>query len=634
MLQSIRDRAQGIGAWIIVILITVPFTMWGVYEYIQPQPNTAVAEVNGTNIERADYENAVRQRQQYFRSMFRTQDISFMNEQIERDTLKDLVNQELLLQVASDEGMRIGDGLLAAQIQENPAFQENNQFSSELYNQLLSSRGLNPIVFEMQIRRDMLAQQLRDSISQSAFNTEYYENQKDQLENQQRLVSYVILDKELYNEQVEVSDEEIEQHYNDNSKQYMTEEQVSVEYVVLSVEDIEKTIKFDDEALEQAYEERLDQYTTPVEWKARHILVNADTAGSEDDIAQAKQKAQDLIAKLQAGEDFAELAKQSSDDTGSGQRGGDLGWFGEGRMVKPFEAAVAAMNIGDVSSEPVQSEFGFHIINLEEKKEAQIKPYAEVKAELETELRQEQASLKYNDQLLDDLAELAFQFPESLDDLAANMELAKQESALFTEQGLKDDDIFSNSKVVDIAFSEEVLNEQNNSEPVEFADGQSIVLRVKAHELPQLRPLDEVKDDIRQVLVAEKAEAKATEIGQNILDSVKQADVDVAKVSDDNALLWSEQKWVSRNENFGSQTIVEAAFKLGTPPKDSALYQGLALDNGNYAVYAVLDVKSEAKADDENQAPDSLQKSLGSSDYNSFLAELKSHNEIVQYLKQ
>lgn len=632
MLQSIRDRAQGIGAWIIVILITVPFTMWGVYEYIQPQPNTAVAKVNGTKIERADYENAVRQRQQYFRSMFRTQDISFMNEQIEQDTLKDLINQELLLQIASNQGMRIGNGLLAAQIQENPAFQENKQFSPELYEQLLSSRGLNPLVFEMQIRRDMLAQQLRDSVSQSAFNTEYYQKQKQQLENQQRLISYVILDRETYNDQVEVSDAEIEQYYNDHSKQYMTDEQVSVQYVVLSVEDIGKTLNFDDETLKHAYQEHLDQYTTPVEWKAQHILVNADATASEEVIATAKQKALDLITKLQAGEDFATLAKQNSDDKGSGQRGGDLGWFGEGRMVKPFEAAVAAMNVGDISSEPVQSEFGFHIIHLQEKKEAKIKSYEDVKADLEKQLRQEQAHLKYNDQLLEDLAELAFQSPDTLDDLAANMELTKHESALFSEKGLKDDEIFSNAKVISLAFSEEVLNEQRNSEPVEFADGKSIVLRVKAHELPQLRPLDEVKETIHHALVTEKAEIKAKEIGQSILDTLQQAPVDIVKISDENKLVWSEQKWVSRSENFGSHAIVEAAFKLGEPPESSALYQGLALDNGNYAIYAVLDVKSEPKT--ETQQADNLQKGLGDSDYNSFLAGVKSHNEIVQYLEK
>ncbi|MEK7989429.1 MAG: SurA N-terminal domain-containing protein [Thiotrichaceae bacterium] len=630
MLQSIRDRAQGIGAWIIVILITVPFTMWGVYEYIQPQPNTAIAKVNGTSIERADYENAVRQRQQYFRSMFRTQDISFMNEQIERDTLKDLINQELLLQIASDEGMRIGDGLLAAQIQQNPAFQENKQFSPELYEQLLTSRGLNPVGFEMQIRRDMLAQQLRESVSQSAFSTDYYQAQKDQLENQQRLVRYVILDKETYNEQIEVSDTEIEKRYNDNSKQYMTDEQISVEYVVLSIDDIEKNINFDSDTLQQAYETRLEQYTTPVEWKARHILVSAESTVTEDEIAQAKQKTQDLIAKLQADEDFAELAKQQSDDKGSGQRGGDLGWFTEGRMVKSFETAVAAMNIGDVSSEPVQSEFGFHIIKLEDKKAAQIKPYEEVKAALEKELRQEQASSKYHDQLLEDLADLAFQFPDNLDDLANNMELTKQESVLFNSKGLKDDEIFANAKVLDIAFSEEVLNEQHNSEPVEFVDGKSVVFRVKAHELPQLRPLAEVKEDIHNALIAEKTEAKSREIGQTVLDLLKQAEADVIKISDDNDLLWSEQKWVSRNEKFGSQAIVESAFKLGTPPENNALYQGLVLDNGNYAVYAVLGVKSEPKADDK-QAANNLQKGLGNSDYNSFLSDLKSRNKIIQF---
>jgi len=630
MLQSIRDRAQGIGAWIIVILITVPFTMWGVYEYIQPQPNTAIAKVNGTSIERADYENAVRQRQQYFRSMFRTQDISFMNEQIERDTLKDLINQELLLQIASDEGMRIGDGLLAAQIQQNPAFQENKQFSPELYEQLLTSRGLNPVGFEMQIRRDMLAQQLRESVSQSAFSTDYYQAQNAQLENQQRLVSYVILDKETYNEQIEVSDTEIEKRYNDNSKQYMTDEQISVEYVVLSIDDIEKNINFDENTLQQAYQARLEQYTTPVEWKARHILVSAESTVTEDKIAQAKQKTQDLIAKLQAGEDFAELAKQHSDDKGSGQRGGDLNWFGEGRMVKPFETAVAAMNIGDVSSEPAQSEFGFHIIKLEDKKAAQIKPYEEVKAALEKELRQEQASSKYHDQLLEDLADLAFQFPDNLDDLANNMELTKQESVLFNSKGLKDDEIFANTKVLDIAFSEEVLNEQHNSEPVEFVDGKSVVFRVKAHELPQLRPLAEVKEDIHNALIAEKTEAKSSEIGQTVLDLLKQAEADVIKISDDNDLLWSEQKWVSRNENFGSQAIVESAFKLGTPPENNALYQGLVLDNGNYAVYAVLGVKSEPKADDK-PAANNLQKGLGNSDYNSFLSDLKSRNKIIQF---
>lgn len=616
MLQSIRDRAQGIGAWVIVILIAIPFTMWGAYEYIQPRVNTAVAEVDGVKIERAEFDNAVQQRQHYFRSMFRIQDISFMQEQIERDTLNDLIDQTLLIQVANKQGMRVGDLLLASQIQKNSIFQENNQFSSELYQQLLASRGLNPIVFEAQMRRDLLAQQLADGVINTAFSTSYDQQQQNKLKQQQRLISYATLSKDA--QEVIISDEEIEKHYQDNAIRYMTEEQVQVEYVLLTLDDVVAKINFEDSYLEQIYQERLGSYTTPEEWKARHILISADNA----------DKAQQILELLQEeGADFAALAKEHSQDSGSAQRGGDLGWFSSGRMVKPFEDAVANLEVGEITAQAVQSQFGLHIIKLEDKKPASIKPFAEVKTELETNLRQEYAHNRYRDQLIDDLADLAFQFPDSLTEIARNMELNIQTSPLLTRTGIAEHEIFSDTKIIAAAFGDAVLLERRNSEPVEFTQGKTVVMRLKQHIAPQLRPLEEVKDSIQASLTDKKASMAVHDLGENIFKSI--ANQDISLLTTEHNLVWSDMQWLGREANNIDKKILDTAFKLGNPTDGQAIYHGLSLDNGDYAILAVVDVRDGPEIDAEQLKR--LQTNISASEYNSFLAGLRERHEVKLY---
>lgn len=628
MLQSIRDRAQGVGAWIIVILISIPFALWGIHEYVQPTNEEMVAKVNDVKITRNEFERNVRQQQAYFRNMLQGQniDISFFEKQIRRSTLENMIEQEVLIQIAEEHGLRIADQSLAASIHKIPAFQENGQFSPEQYQRLMKMQGMSPLYFENQMRRDLLTTQIRQGIQRSTLVPDNLKKQFEKLNQQQRLLSYLIIPKNEFREKITLTDEEIGQYYDENLRFYQTPEQVSVEYVELALSDIQKDLKFDEQTLRDYYQERITSYTTPVKWQASHILISVAQEASAEEWRAAKKRAEELFNQLKNEQaDFASLAKEHSDDTESAKEGGDLGEFGRGRMVKPFEKALDTMAVGDIS-EPVRTQFGFHIIKLDDKQGDTVRPFEEVKEELANNLKQEQAENEFYVQY-EQFGTLTFEHPHSLEMVAEVLDLQIKETDFFGKQGIAGDEIFSKREVIDAAFNDEVLIDGYNSSVIELEDQHVLALRVKTHKPPEQKPLAEVREDIEQTLTQQKLEEAAQQLGEQLLTTLKngQSPVQVAAA---HQLAWSEPEWVKRDDSVagGGTRLVTEAFKLGHPSEaQQALYQGIDLNNGDYALLAVLAVKT----DDAEENPNAQQQlTLAQSEFGNFLAALKSQMEI------
>ncbi|RKZ72565.1 MAG: peptidylprolyl isomerase, partial [Candidatus Parabeggiatoa sp. nov. 1] len=351
MLQRIRDGARGWLAWVIVGIISIPFAFWGINEYFNPSPKRVIAEVNGVELLEIDFRRQVSQQKQSLRTRFQNPniDLSFLDEQIKQSTLKRMIEEELLVQSAIEAGMRIGDVLLANRIHSFSAFQEDGTFSQALYEQALGYQGLTPPRFELDIRRALITDQIREGVLRSALVTDYDQQQRTRLEEQERSISYLIIPASRFNNSVTITDADIETYYKEHAKQYMTPEKVSIEYVQLSQKDLISISSepVSEETLKERYQERKASFIIPAQWKARHILIEVDSEATVDEVEKAEQKAQELLAKIHAGDAFEELAKQFSDDFGSKRMGGDLGWFGPGRMVKPFEEALKPLKVGE-----------------------------------------------------------------------------------------------------------------------------------------------------------------------------------------------------------------------------------------------------------------------------------------------
>jgi peptidyl-prolyl cis-trans isomerase D len=640
MLQSINDNAQGWLAWLIVIFISIPFAFWGIETYLHPTPKTVVAEVNGVELSQYDFKDQVNQRKRQLQAMMQNQniDLSFMEQQIRQSTLKQMIDQEVLRQAAINSGLRINDALLVRNIQSFPDFQENGVFSQKRYEQLLGNRAAS---FETKLRLGMLTGQIREGVIRSSIFTDYEQQLYTRIEKQQRLISYLIVPRSRFKDLVSISDAEIEAHYQKYAKQYMTPEKVSIEYVELSKKDLVSSEALDEETLKNYYEERKASFTKPGQWKARHILIqvapNADTAKKE----AAQKKAQEILAKIPAGASFEELAKQFSDDPGSKSKGGDLGWFGPGIMVQPFEDALKAMKVGEVSN-LVKSPFGFHIIKLDAVKPEKIRPFAEVRTQLAEEIQKESLESKFYGKV-EELANLAYENPESLEVLKQSLNLESKTTGLFGRNGNQDYPISLNPKVIAAAFSNEVLKEGVNSEPVAIGEQDVVVLRVKDHEAAKAIPLNEVREKIISAIRQEKTQAQALALGKNLLEQIKEkGDADLPAKTQN--LSWSPAQWVERNDSkFDQPEIVADAFKLGRPAKDKALYHGIQLDNGDYALVAVLSVKDGVKlttvqADKDSNKPNpgeqailEQEQAIGFSEFNQLLSGLKAKAEIKDY---
>jgi peptidyl-prolyl cis-trans isomerase D len=640
MLQSIRDNAQGWLAWIIVILIIIPFALWGIQEYLRPTPKRVIAEVNGVEIPERNFQQQVHQRKQQLREMLRNQniDLSFMESQIRENTLSQLIEEELLMQTAIDSGMRISDELLQQRIKQIPGFQEENgTFSQARYEQTLKNQGISPGGFEMEMRRSMLTDQLREGILRSALLTDYDQQQRQQLEEQQRYVSYLIIPATRFHKGVVISDTEIENDYKKNLNRYMTPEKVSIEYVELSQENLVTPQQLDEDILKQRYQERKTTFITPAQWKARHILFEVGKSAAAAEIDAAKSKAQQVLTKIRAGESFEELAKTFSDDSGSKNQGGDLGWFGPNAMVKPFEEAVKSMKVGEVS-EPIQSEFGFHLIKLEDSKPEVTRSFAEVKEELAQELQKEMAESAFYGQV-EQFSNLAFEHPNSLEVLAETLKLPLKTTELFERTvSTQANSILSHQPVIDAAFSDTVLKERYNSDVIDIGEQHVVVLRLKDHQPAKSKPLAEVKTEITSILTQEKAKVEAQTLGKTLLTQIKdKRNPDQLVNSYD--LQWSPAQWIQRQETTLKQPdIVREAFKMGHPTNHQAIYQGITLSNGDYALVALLDVKAgqttSPTADKVATQQQTQQQAIGESEFRQLVSELKTNATIKDYSKQ
>ncbi|TGO03464.1 hypothetical protein PN36_06040 [Candidatus Thiomargarita nelsonii] len=632
MLQNIRDGARGWLAWVIVTIICVPFAFWGINEYFNPSPKRVIAEVNGVELSEYDFQQQVNQQKRRLYDMFKDQniDLSFMDKQIRESTLTQMIEEEVLVQSVSEAGMQIGNDLLASRIHTEPAFQEDDVFSQKQYEEVLGYQGMSPTRFEWLIRRELLTSQIRQGVLRSALFTDYDEQQQARLEKQQRFISHLIVPASRFKDSITITDADIEAYYKDHAKQYRTPEKVSIEYVEMSGEDLVITQSIDEETLKQQYQQRKASFTTQAQWKARHILIEGDA----DELEAAEKKVQEVLAKIKAGEAFEDLAKAYSDDIGSQKQGGDLGWFGPGRMVKPFEDAVKALKVGEVS-EPVKSQFGFHIIKLDDSKPEMVRPFAEVRTELVQEIQKEYADSEFYGQV-DEFANLAYEHPNSLEVLADTLNLESKTTELFERRG--GEGILSNRKLIEAAFSETVLKEGYNSDPIEIGEQHVVVLRLKEHVSAKAKPLAEVKEAIVSAITQERTQEKAKKLGKSLIVQIKENGDPNAPIKEHDGLNWSAAKWVERKDST-QPAIVSEAFKIGRPAEDKALYQGIELGNGDYALVAVLDVKDgeatppdeESESADEPEQDDAKQQAVGESEFSQLVSGLKAAAEIKDY---
>ena len=633
MLQSIRESLKGILLYAVIGIICIPFALFGINEYFGDGGEVIVAQVNGEEISRQLYEQSFQREYQRYIQQLRSNmgadfDISAfednIRENLRQQVLVQMINTETVLQEASKQGLRVSDGMLSTYIQTRPDFQQGGQFSKEMYANILYSLGMSSQAFENDIREQMLMTQVQEGIIGSALLTNWEQQQYAKLNAQEREIQYVVIPANRFAETINVTDDDILAHYEANQSKYVTPERVSIEYVELSQAQLSKQLsekeQISETGLEDIYKSQIEKYTTPPTWTASHILLEL----GEDETA-SQQQAEEVFAKANAGEDFGELARAHSADTVSAQKDGDLGTFGPGRQLLPLEEALKTMQPGEIKG-PIKTRFGWHILKLVETTPSTTQPFAEVRAEILNAYQLEKAETEFYGRL-DQFSNLAFEQPDNLDVLADEMGLTKQTSGLFDRRGGVG--VLSNPKITAAAFSVDVLSGQN-SEILELGERDVMVIRIKQHEVPQPKPLEEVKEQIRTELEQTVKRNAARELGEQILATLQaQPGLDSALQKHD--LQWTELIWAKRRDTaINRPQITVEAFKMGRPEGSTPLYTGLALGD-DYALIALNGVKDGEISDDITEEAAAYARAFGESAFQWVVAGIKARSDIELY---
>jgi peptidyl-prolyl cis-trans isomerase D len=591
MLHSIREKAKGWFAWVIVILISVPFALWGVGSYITPDANPAVAMVDQSKISSYEFQNALQREQQQLESKSQNVDEKFLKQNI----LDRLINSKSLLNHLTSAGYMTSRSTLNGQVLGDKNFQDpkTGQFSEKIFKQMLQRMGLAFESYEKQLADDLLIQQYTNGITKAAWVSQTEINAVVALLKQKRDISYILIDSQKFADTINPIDEEINSYYQANKESYEVPEKVKVAYLEISREQIAKTIDISDDEVKQLYDDNQIKYTDPEQRQASHILIPLNKDGGAESKKKAQEKIDQLYKQLQSGEDFAELATQYSKDPGSAKKGGDLGYFGKGVMVPEFEKMAFSLTVNAIG-EPIESPFGFHIIKLTAIKEAQIKPLSDVKQKIITDLQYDKAEEIYY-QKSELLQTIAYEQPDSLEPAANEINMTISHSPFISKTvGVG---IFANKKLQSTIFEEQVLEAGNNSDLVTIGKDHVVVVRVIERVPASIKPLSEVKEAIIKTLINQAANAKALDIANTLSKAIsEQQDINDLLIA--NQLEKIDQGLIDRNDFVTPREIVQKAFSMPRV-KEIAGSSAFMISDKAAAVVIVKQVENGSSEDEE-----------------------------------
>ena len=626
MLQAIRDHAQGWIAWVIVGLIILTFALFGIDQYARGDKVVVVAEVNGEDINANQFLTLYNRQQQRLQQQFGDLYDQVVKDEDLRDQVLDaLIESEQIRQWAADNGMVISDQQLATAIHSADVFQQDGKFSQKIYEDVLLRNGLNVARFEYEQRQFLSESQYRNLTQGSSFATASEVEQLALLQGQERNVNYLRVDQRPFLKTVSISDEEISESYQKDLAEYVEPEKVSIDYIELSQAKLADKIAVTDEIIEAYYAENKGQFTLPEKRQAKHILITLESDTSEG-IAAVEKTVAEVQAKLAAGESFEDLAKTYSKDPGSAETGGDLGTFEQGMMVPEFDEAVFTMQEGQVS-EPVKTEFGYHLIKLVKIVAKKAQPLADVKDEVTKQYQMQEAERQYFD-LLEQLNTIVYEQSDSLEPAAEATGLEVKTTEMFSREG-GSGELLTNSKVLNTAFSDDVLKSKLNSASIEISANNSVVIRVNNYQKSRQKGLEEVSASIKEELTRQAAIAESEKLGSELLAKINAGEAPESLMKD--GVEWNTVGWIARNaQNLLPQMVAEA-FKTPKPVEGKSSWTQFQLATGDTILLQVTDVKSEALTA-EQKAPlkGAFAELFANAELESRLVDLKANSDIVK----
>ena len=606
LLKSIKENSKGVVTYVIVGLISLTFVITALYGVDFSGSSDVVAIVNDDEISQDDFRSEFNAKKRRLQQELDEKYTAEFDNALKQSTLESMINRRLLNQLASELGHATTGRELQALIHSNNVFKIDGKFSLEKYKQMLRLNGYSDTQYEAVKSTELTQSQVKYNLLNSAFVTPYALQNLSKLNNQQRKFSYIKLSADQYKGKVKVDIKSVEEYYDKQTESFFEPQKIKVDFIELSLGEIAKDIKVNDDELFNFYEDEKERFTTEEERQAQHILV------------ESKQQAEQITTQLNSGADFAKLAETHSLDTGSKDAGGDLGFFTLGVMMSEFEDKVFSMKVGEVSS-PVKTEFGYHVIKLNNIQTGAVKPFDEIRVEL-AELYTQRAAQKSLYDLTEQLTNLAYE--ASLEEASDQMNLKLNTSEFFAQNSTEFEPKFASA-----AYSDLVLNKGENSELIELSKDRFVVLRVKDKLAERQKLFDEVKGEINTHLTTLLSKTFIDNVAKQITDALTKGDNKTAQVlMDKNQLKWKEVGWVKRDSIKADVAIVNQVFAL-PKPTNATTYSAQSLNKSQSIVIAL----SKVKTTDDTSAK-ALERSLlnfeSDAMFNSILTTLRKNADL------
>lgn len=632
MLQALSNKMKGWPAIIVLGIAVFAMSFFGIEGYFSSSAATYVAKVGKQKISQQQFQDRMNQiRQQMMAQQGNNFDgAAFESLANKRRILDAMIDQALLLQANKTLGMRVSEVALRDAIANIQAFQTKGKFDPHMYVEVLAASGLTPEMFQQQESESMAYSQLPDAISGSAIVTNADMDRYLELQLQRRDVQYFTLARPAPPDGT-VTDAQIQSYYKAHQDDFMRPEQVSLSYIEVNDSNQLDTQPSQDE-LEKLYQQDKSRFVLPEQWLVSHILINVPANATPAQQKAALAKA-DQIAAEATPADFAELAKKDSDDLGSKSDGGNLGWLQKGMTNAAFQSAMLALKKGQISK-PVLSPDGYHIIYLRDIQVGKVKSFAQVRDQLAQQAIKTERERKFNN-VAGQLTDLSYQTPGSLDAAAKALNLPIQHTGLFDRKG--GSGIAANPQVVAAAFSDDVLQQGDNSNLINLGTDDAVIVRVDKHEPKAVRPLAEVSDAIRQKILDDRVVAAATRQADALLASLRKGE-DIQTVAKSAGATVHSVSDALREPQSAADLLAlptpirNAAFKLPHPVDGKPQFSSVAVSDGVLAVLAVDRVQpgdlSKISKLDFEQLRNQMAQSYGNTATEEFIEALKARTTI------
>ncbi len=618
MLQNMREKFTGTFALVLLTLIGLSFVFFGLnYSFIG---SSYAARVDGKEIDAIEFE------QNYRNALQRNPQLASIGGElrvrIRRNLLDQMIAEQLVDNFLDEQGYRVSDEQIMDNIQDTPEFQLDGRFDMETYRAFLAERGMDPVRYE-QLQRNLLRQQqLQLSIGATALVTPAEYRRYLNLMAEQRVVTVASIAPEDVAAEIVVTDDMVEAYYNDNPTLFQLPESADVEYIEVTRDSVAEGIAVSEEELAQYYAENQDRYLQDEQRRARHILIEFG-----DDQAAAEAEANAVLARLSAGESFETLAAEVSDDGGTAGDGGNLGTLTKSQLPGELGSAIFSMDEGEVEG-PIETEFGFHIVRLDEILERGPLPLDQVRGELLSELREREADERFRD-LERALSDALFDHGD-MAGIAATTGLDVQMAAGITRSG--GEPFGNNQAAIDAIFDELVLKEGQVSEVTELDADTVAVFKVVQYNEATRRPLDDVRDEVVAALTAQQAETILNQRAEQMLEALAGGD-DFGVAAEAAGLAVAEPQLLTRTDQTVDQSLLFEVFAAGKPTAEDAVTGRVRLTDGRYAVYsldAVLPGRPESiPLAERDQGKLMLAQQSGVADFQAFVRTLYDGADIV-----